>query len=72
MPLDLEIKTEKMTSGYFMESGQKVVCLLKLATECYRRPSADLGGYTRPISSLGPSLLSRGEGGDLFFPTAEF
>lgn len=43
MPLDLEIKTEKMTSGYFMESGQKVVCLLKLATECYRRPSAELG-----------------------------
>lgn len=59
MLLELEIKTEKMTSGYFMESGQKAVCLLKLVTNCCRSPSADLGGWLHKAHLLCGAILAK-------------
>lgn len=44
MPLKLEIKTLKMTSGYFIESGQK------LATDCCKPPGAGLGTFRKATS----------------------
>ena len=59
-----------------MESGQKVVCLLELATDCCRGLAADLGGFTKPIFLSG-AIPARWRGRRenfffFFFPTAEF